>query len=258
MSRRTYDPVTIPVLIPCSPGEYGTRAGFLPRSRKVRILSLDELNPRTSEGEKMWRSLNGAERERFIALAAFRRAAEARDRPAMEKACERLALGISPAPERAPISERVVTQWLRTTPLSKVQAAVRKSVAEGNGVARLLLALVKAVRTEATQPHRLISREMSRMLFGVRLVLWWDGKRFLPALYCHDLRSALYVRAMLGIAGGRAIAVCPKCGKPFLQDRSDQDYCSIVHREAHRVARWRAAKKVGSRSAVKRKSQQGT
>ena len=34
------------------------------------------------------------------------------------------------------------------------------------------------------------------------------------------------------------------CDKPFFQDRSNQNYCCVAHREAHRVARWRASQKL--------------
>ena len=87
-----------------------------------------------------------------------------------------------------------------------------------------------------------ISAVASEFLKESDFVLWWTGKRFVPAFLCHDMAAALSVKALLGIVGGRALLVCPHCTKPFVQARSDQHYCSIRCREAHRVARWRATR----------------
>jgi hypothetical protein len=88
----------------------------------------------------------------------------------------------------------------------------------------------------------LLSTYFSQALNSVRLVLWWSGTEFRPALYCSDLKSALYTFVLMRVVAGRGWGVCPFCGLFFVQTRSDQNYCSVAHREAHRVARWRAAK----------------
>lgn len=92
-------------------------------------------------------------------------------------------------------------------------------------------------------PKDKLAESVSEDAAQARLILRWTGKRFLPALLCPDIATALYVRLLLGIVGGKALRVCPYCSKPFVQGRTDQDYCSIPHREAHRVRRWRAAQK---------------
>jgi hypothetical protein len=92
-------------------------------------------------------------------------------------------------------------------------------------------------------PRWLLSYEVSEMLnSSSRLVLWWTGERFSPAIWCDDIKTAFYVRALLSAVGGVGLRICPHCGDVFFQERRDQNYCSIAHREAHRVARWRAAK----------------
>ncbi|MFZ3214201.1 MAG: hypothetical protein WA188_22065 [Terriglobales bacterium] len=94
----------------------------------------------------------------------------------------------------------------------------------------------------AADPRWLLSYEVSEMLTSsCRLVLWWTGERFTPAIWCDDIKTAFYVRALLSVVGGVGLRICPHCGDVFFQERRDQNYCSIAHREAHRAARWRAA-----------------
>jgi len=110
-------------------------------------------------------------------------------------------------------------------------------------------------RRAAGEIRLLMSEEISKALESVRLVLWFSPAGFRIALYCPHVKTALYVFCLLSFVSGAGIAVCPKCGKLFQQQRSNQNYCSIEHREAHRVARWRAAK----RSALaKKKGAYGT
>jgi hypothetical protein len=85
-----------------------------------------------------------------------------------------------------------------------------------------------------------LSSIVSKNLSGVALKLWWNGERFLPALFCPSLKAALYVETLLRSVHGGALAVCPRCSTPFVQTRSNKHYCSIQCREAHRVARYRA------------------
>jgi hypothetical protein len=88
----------------------------------------------------------------------------------------------------------------------------------------------------------LLSQLVSGSLSSVRLVLWWSGSQFRPALYCPEAKSAVYTFLLMKIVAGRGWGVCPYCGDFFIQSRADQSYCTVAHREAHRVKRWRAAK----------------
>jgi hypothetical protein len=86
----------------------------------------------------------------------------------------------------------------------------------------------------------LLSQLMSEAMESAQLVLWWSGKQFQPALYCPDNKTAIYAFLLMKFVAETGWGVCPKCGSFFARKRSDQNYCSIAHREAHRVARWRA------------------
>ena len=92
-------------------------------------------------------------------------------------------------------------------------------------------------------PRWLVAYEVSEALKHCRLVLWWTGGAFRPALWCPTLKTAFYARALLSFVGITKFRVCPYCGRPFFQKRSNQQYCKIEHREAHRVARWREQQK---------------
>jgi hypothetical protein len=87
-------------------------------------------------------------------------------------------------------------------------------------------------------PGWLLSYEFSTVLWEVQFVLWWNNQTFRPALWCPSIKTAFYARALLG-----SIRICPHCGQLFPQHRPDQKYCSVRHREAHRVARWRLQQK---------------
>jgi hypothetical protein len=127
----------------------------------------------------------------------------------------------------------------------------RDSLAAANACVRLsglndpgLKTLLHKVATRSTRYAQAeLSRLVSDVLSEVKLKLWWSGESFRPALLCPDLRTALYVQALLSIVGGRALVVCPHCGRAFVQKRSDQDYCSVGCRDNHRIARWRAKRK---------------
>ena len=106
-------------------------------------------------------------------------------------------------------------------------------------------------------PRVLLSYVLSNELRGARLVLWWAVQKFRPALWCPDIRTAFYARVLLGVIGGKGFGVCPHCGGGFVQDRPDQEYCSISHREAHRVARWRAQQKQKTKEKVNKRRKNG-
>ena len=91
---------------------------------------------------------------------------------------------------------------------------------------------------------------VSQALRDVRLVLWWFEKveKFMPAIFCPDLKTAIFVKGLLG-----EIRCCPRCEKLFVPRNSNVDYCSPAHRDAHRVARWRAQIAMKRMAAKKKK-----
>lgn len=231
MQRGQYNPVTnIPILIPCREREKDGVANFLQakiegiqngeivsRQTPVRTLRDTDMDRHSGAGEKIWRTLALADQKRLLGLIGLRQALEADDPVAIEK-LESDYLNLMPD----------LVSLLPDTPEPKKEI-IHKAVARWyaqKGVGPVTLAKI-----------------LTHALRSARLVLWWHDKqrRFLPAIFCPDIGIAMYVRALLGIVQGNAFLVCPHCGTPFVQQRSDQDYCSIRCREAHRVARWRAA-----------------
>jgi hypothetical protein len=81
----------------------------------------------------------------------------------------------------------------------------------------------------------------ARALHRVRLVFWIYGPdpQLGPALYCPEFKTAVAVHLILR----DAFRYCPRCQKTFLVEHPTQMCCSIECREAHRIARWRAAKR---------------
>jgi hypothetical protein len=85
----------------------------------------------------------------------------------------------------------------------------------------------------------ILSQLLTKELSNAKLVVWRTQSGAIPAIYCDDARTALFVSfAVIGW-----LAICPHCDSVFLRERPDQDYCTVPHREAHRVARWRLKQK---------------
>lgn len=238
MQRGKYIAVTeIPILIPCSPGEVEDgMANFLHEGalfNPVRILRDAELNKNTERGRKLWGKLSKREKERLLALISFRKAIEEKDALAianLEAAYRRILVEEFPIPEG--------------TDLARAQSAIR-----------FFANWFADKGTSTGMPQRRLAVLLSNSLGKARLVLWWRDaeSRLLPAIYCPDVASALYARALVRFVGGRSFLVCPHCGDFFVQERSDQDYCSIRCREAHRVARWRATQQANNRTKPRKR-----
>ena len=200
-------------------------ANFLPEGAlfgPVRVLQDKELDKNTERGRKLWGRLSKRERERLLALITFRKAMEEKDA---------LAIANLEAAYRSILAEVL---HLEASELGNAQSAIQT-------FARLY---AKNSGPSTGTPQRILAKVLSNVLGKAQLVLWWkdNERRFLPAIYCPDVATALYVRALVKFVGGKSFLVCPHCGGFFVQQRSDQDYCSIRCREAHRVARWREAK----------------
>jgi hypothetical protein len=237
MQRGKYIPVTpIPILIPCNFDEQDGMANFLPQGAlfgPVRVLQDKDLDKNTQRGRKLWKELNKREKERLLALISFRKAIEESD--ALAIANLEAAYG------------RVLAEVLH---LELPDHAETPSAIQT--FARLF---AKNLGPSTGAPQRILADVLSSVLRKAHLVLWWTDPdhRFLPAIYCPDVATALYVRALVRFVGGKSFLVCPHCGDFFVQQRSDQDYCSIRCREAHRVARWRAARSNRSKKGRKRR-----
>lgn len=132
--------------------------------------------------------------------------------------------------------------------------AYEKFVKRRREMGWILLRKYTEQRDAVKEAKESIQRHVISSVDSVRFVLWeWKGK-LAPGLFCPDISTALLVHAIMAALGTKAKAnvglrLCPKCGRPFLQRRKDQFYCSIRCREAHRVERWRARQKRSTRSA---------
>jgi len=236
VQRSRNNTVTVPILIPCDEHERQGTATFLvpePRTpQPVRTFTSEDLRVAL---RKMWKY----EREHFLSILALRRGAQENDTLAVKHASERLtdALKLKHHYDaRAGITESDIdflpflVRHYGLSPGQEKEALDRFTGYYGIGGGA------------QADTKRMLSQQMSQALGSVRLVLWWSGTRFRPALYCSDIKSAPYAFALM-----QKVGVCPHCGQLFTPRRPDQNYCSIPHREAHRVARWRAVKRQKSR-----------
>ena len=232
MQRRNNDAVTdVPVLIPCARNEQQGLATFLGElgyeNQPVRPLSDADLDKRSQNHplRTMW----DTERKFFAGLVNLLDGLQNKDQLTIIRARERLIEAIA-------LRDGVVVapDVLRAT---SGMRGLKPGQAE-----KIALDLCTLGSRSSADEKWLLSTYFSQALNSVRLVLWWSGTEFRPALYCSDLKSALYTFVLMRVVAGRGWGVCPFCGLFFVQTRSDQNYCSVAHREAHRVARWRAAK----------------
>lgn len=238
MQRARYDTVTekLPVLVPASEKEMEGWATFLPEigsPDRVRTLKDDDLcNPQ--------KHLNEIEVLHFSAVLALSRALDnVADTIALKNAHEKL----EKAQQLHLSKDRRLSTGVSEDAMQRMGAALahltglppQEAIAHFEGI--------RPGKRAREDLRWLLSYEISKVLDEARFVLWYPGNALKPAIWCPSIRVAFYVHALLSVAGGKGLRICPHCSKAFLQERPDQNYCSIAHREAHRVARWRFKKK---------------
>jgi hypothetical protein len=74
-----------------------------------------------------------------------------------------------------------------------------------------------------------------------RLVLWSQKGRYIPAIYCPDVKTAIFCRAFFNLQ------TCPHCGIVFFAENDNVIYCRPSHGHAHRMARARYLKTLRER-----------
>jgi hypothetical protein len=240
MQRDMYDTVTqLPILIPATPGK---EEGFVVfqssgKARPVRVLCNEDLKGAS-------RSMKPHEAQHFYAVVMLGKALGAKPDPlAYENAMELMAKA-----KEMKMKSHVGQEWPENLddlpPLHWCPAEDVRDFARADTVLSAIppwdTAKVLPLHKPSPLPDLrwLLSCELSEALQEARLVLWWSGKVFKAAVFCPSLKIAFYTAALL-----KMLRVCPHCSEPFIPERPDQDYCSVPHREAHRVARWRLQQK---------------
>ena len=228
-----------PVLVPATPKEQEGAASFLAEFGPVQPVR----RLRTADLKGASRAMGEHEAKHFSAVMVLRKALGSRpDTLALKKAGELLRESYELKRKR---QEHLFPETSKGWENSDFARALTAFV--GTASSEEAMEIYQGFRPgpRASQdPRWLLSYEVSQALREARFVLWWDGERFRPAVWCPNLKTAFYARALLDLVGTKSIRVCAFCGDFFGQKRTDQDYCSISHREAHRVARWRARKKL--------------
>jgi len=182
------------------------------------------------------------EAKHFSAMLMFRQALGSRpDALALDKASELLRQSYALKREQRDSSRLSNIDWENS---EFAQAIAALAGLGTNKEAMEIYEGLRPGRSASADPRWLLSQEVSTSVREARLVLWWNKERFLPAIWCPNLKTAFYARALLDIVGTKSFRLCAFCGDWFRQKRTDQDYCSVAHREAHRVARWRANQKL--------------
>lgn len=226
VTRDLYNHVTyIPVLYPCEPDEAEGWANFDPFPFfPVRTFGEDDL--KASSG--ILNSLNPSAKAFLEGVVGLKYAHEASDPVAMERAYEKLA---------------------------HIDFCAGAGEPEDLQVAKKFARLVSRKPDSATF---YLPQWVTQTIKSARLVLWWDElrKQLTPAVFCPNKSVALFVRVLFSFGGSR-LRLCPRCEKPFL-GRPNKNYCSLRCREAHRVARWRAQKKLEDAGKGLRQGRQST
>jgi hypothetical protein len=211
--RKTSRAFEVPILYPCQKGEHDGYANFGDPEMAVRALTPEDLNRNTPEGQKFLAKV-GPNVWRFV------------------EAIHAIKIGFR---RRAPA---VLKKWLLEL--------YEELFPEPNQSDAQLLENVELIGTFASgymSVTELLPHILSREIQDVRLVLWWSDKahRFLPAFFCPTAARAALTTATLGFVG-RLVMICPRCGRLFVAQRSDQECCSPKCREARRQARYREEK----------------
>jgi hypothetical protein len=214
--QRGYDKTvtTVPVLVPAGDGRVDGAASWQEHFglfHPVRSL-------RKSDLPSMFKSLDQEDLRRFTGLVTLRDAIESSDALLTEKLVR----------SYKPLLRDIARRYFKELELPTAQKDL-------NAIAHFLMSGDRREKAVA-----IVSQLLTKELSQANLVMWRTKSGAIPAIFCQDTRTALFVCvAVLGLLG-----ICPHCDVVFPKERPDQDYCSVSHREAHRVARWRKQKKV--------------
>lgn len=240
VQRKALQPVTnIPVLIPCEDGKTTDGKAWFDLDEDHLFAHLhgrdDSLRPlrivRADELKNLRTSLSSGE-ARFLAdCLALKHAHNSKDQLALQGPYERLFPFLV---------GKELWEWAgKVDADSGFPADEQRRMQETFG--RVL------DRQDRSWTIPILLPIVGHALRDVRLVLWWFQNVFTPAIFCPDLKTAIFVKGLLG-----EIRCCPRCEKLFVPRNSNVDYCSPAHRDAHRVARWRAQRETKRITAKKK------
>jgi hypothetical protein len=212
MQRDQYKTVTVPIITYTFKLRRDGTASFLPGFGGLRPVRLFRDEDMTTKG-KIWKLLHEEQRKELIAATMLMGAIRKHDSLAAKKASADLAGSKSPE-------------------LRRIASEVADKI--------------------ASYPQTQLDGLISARLKSAQLVVWnYEGKPTL-AIFCRSHVTAFFVKLLLSRVSGKGLAVCPQCGIPFMTKRPDQEYCSTKHREAHRVARWRAEQTAKTKNKKRR------
>ena len=174
-----------------------------------------------SDLPSMLQSLDTQDVRRFTGLITLRDAIKSPDALLAEKLVQ----------SYKPLLRDIVSRYFGELGVPKAQEDL-------SAIAQFLM-----LRSRRDTAVSILSQLLTRELSQAKVVVWRTQSGAIPAIYCDDVRTAVFVTAT--VFGW--LAICPHCDSVFVRDRPDQDYCTVPHREAHRVARWRKQKKVNRR-----------
>jgi hypothetical protein len=253
----------LPILIPCPEGEqHDGLANFDPAHSfaKVRLVKPKDLTLKKVRSREMslflecWalrdaynRKDLSALRRRFVQLWPFFTGQDRWPSPVL-----RHTLGI-PRPDQLHVER--INEVLLTAPelanhLQKfANSKSTAATAVGTEARRA------ADRGDWNSVQLFLPQLVARVIEDVRLVLWYSRQAhaFIPAISCPNLKTAIFLKMLFG-----EIRSCPQCRRPFVPVNSNQDYCSLQHQAAYRVARWRANKKEAAQPTKKQGKAKGT
>jgi hypothetical protein len=210
------DRTTIPILVPGTPGDNDGHANFSqdkPYTQLVKIFGPDFLKV-GGELNRRVRRVMGHKWSLFVAAMQLRDAYEQGQRFEIDSAFRKLVTAMLPneQADKATMAQHIVEFWAEPT------------------------------WSKRTVPMNLPPRWSTEM-GNARFVLWWDKrrKRFLPAFYCDNYTSAVFV---MGVLDYVRTCAASDCEKVFIPEREDQVYHEMACRERHRMRRHRAKLKI--------------
>jgi hypothetical protein len=113
--------------------------------------------------------------------------------------------------------------------------------ANGSESGRYLRDAVDSLLKRRRYPLSELSRQLNTQARRARFVLWWNEskRKFAPGLYCDNMATALATALFSRVVSPMSLAICQRCGNPFIRSKRVQRFCSLRCGNADRKARQR-------------------